>query len=274
MVFADVLDRMQEAISVFFAWLPSLLGALAILVIGYIVAKILGNIVGPCPATRGIRPDASLWAGGHLDRQGDVESVTAARPHHVLGRLDRRDLARRDGARDRRAERIRRGDLLVPAERADGARGRRRRTRPADDGRHGAREDREHGRPGHHHGDRRIHDPRRPRDREHDCHDHVRGAHGLDRGLGMALAFGLGGREVAAQMLQDAYELGQANSAQWKRDWEQGREQARRDAERVKAEARDRAEGDDLAVRGDTTQVVTPNQRRDVPVEPTRPSRP
>lgn len=44
MIFADVLDRMQEAISVVFSWLPSLLAAL-ILLVGYIVAKILGKLV-------------------------------------------------------------------------------------------------------------------------------------------------------------------------------------------------------------------------------------
>ena len=61
-------------------------------------------------------------------------------------------------------------------------------------------------------------------------------------GLGMALAFGLGGREVAAQMLEGAYQRGQANSAQWRRDLEQGKEQARRDAEEVKGRAKEKAD--------------------------------
>ena len=58
--------------------------------------------------------------------------------------------------------------------------------------------------------------------------------------LGMALAFGLGGREVAARMLEGAYQAGQANREQVKQDLQQGRE-------RAEAEARERIEGDDLA---------------------------
>jgi hypothetical protein len=45
--------------------------------------------------------------------------------------------------------------------------------------------------------------------------------------LGSALAFGLGGRDVAAQMLQGAYDKGRENSDQFKRDLEQGRERAK-----------------------------------------------
>jgi hypothetical protein len=44
--------------------------------------------------------------------------------------------------------------------------------------------------------------------------------------LGSALAFGLGGREVAAQMLQGAVEKGRENAGQLKQDVEKGRERA------------------------------------------------
>ena len=44
--------------------------------------------------------------------------------------------------------------------------------------------------------------------------------------LGLALAFGLGGREVAAQMLQSAYQRGQEQREQVRRDLAQGRERA------------------------------------------------
>ena len=57
--------------------------------------------------------------------------------------------------------------------------------------------------------------------------------------LGMAIAFGLGGRDVAARMLEGAYQAGQANSEQVKRDFQQGRENA-------EAEARERIEGDEV----------------------------
>jgi hypothetical protein len=62
--------------------------------------------------------------------------------------------------------------------------------------------------------------------------------------LGSALAFGLGGREVAGRMLQGAYEAGQANKEQFKRDLDQG-------VSRAKEEAR--AKKEELTVEGDTT---------------------
>ena len=54
--------------------------------------------------------------------------------------------------------------------------------------------------------------------------------------LGSALAFGLGGREVAGQMLQGAYEKGQANKAQFKRDLDQGVSRAKDEAAAKKDE--------------------------------------
>ena len=57
--------------------------------------------------------------------------------------------------------------------------------------------------------------------------------------LGMALAFGLGGREVAAEMLRGAYE---GRREEVKRDLQVGKERAKQDAERVKAEAKARVE--------------------------------
>jgi len=62
--------------------------------------------------------------------------------------------------------------------------------------------------------------------------------------LGMALAFGLGGREVAAQMLQGAYQKGQENQEQFKRDLQQGREKTKQEAMQVKERAEDGTEGD------------------------------
>jgi hypothetical protein len=54
--------------------------------------------------------------------------------------------------------------------------------------------------------------------------------------LGMALAFGLGGREVAARMLEGAYAAGQRNREQFKQDLQQGRERAKEEVDRVRAE--------------------------------------
>jgi hypothetical protein len=58
--------------------------------------------------------------------------------------------------------------------------------------------------------------------------------------LAMALAFGLGGREVAAQMLGDAYDKGQEQRGQVRRDVERGKDRAQDDAQRGKAEAETR----------------------------------
>ena len=58
--------------------------------------------------------------------------------------------------------------------------------------------------------------------------------------LAMALAFGLGGREVAGQMLSDAYDKGQEQRGQVKRDMEVGKERGKQDAQRAKAEAESR----------------------------------
>jgi hypothetical protein len=55
--------------------------------------------------------------------------------------------------------------------------------------------------------------------------------------LASALAFGLGGREVAAEMLGDAYRKGQREKGQVKDDLETGKERGRRQAERGKQRA-------------------------------------
>ena len=49
--------------------------------------------------------------------------------------------------------------------------------------------------------------------------------------LAGALAFGLGGRDVAAQMLQGAYDSGQRNKDQIKRDWQTGKERGQEQAQ-------------------------------------------
>jgi hypothetical protein len=54
--------------------------------------------------------------------------------------------------------------------------------------------------------------------------------------LGMALAFGLGGRDVASRMLEGAYQAGQQNRDQIKRDIQQGRDRAKEQVEQLRAE--------------------------------------
>jgi Conserved TM helix len=54
--------------------------------------------------------------------------------------------------------------------------------------------------------------------------------------LGTALAFGLGGRDVAREMLQGAYDKGRENKEQWRRDLNEGMARAREEARSVKAD--------------------------------------
>jgi hypothetical protein len=58
--------------------------------------------------------------------------------------------------------------------------------------------------------------------------------------LAMALAFGLGGRDVAHRMLSDAYDKGQQQRGQVRRDMEVGKQRGKQDAQRAKAEAEQR----------------------------------
>jgi small-conductance mechanosensitive channel len=53
-------------------------------------------------------------------------------------------------------------------------------------------------------------------------------------GLGMALAFGLGGRETAARLVSGAYDKGQARQDQVKRDMQLGKQRAERQADQQK----------------------------------------
>jgi hypothetical protein len=54
--------------------------------------------------------------------------------------------------------------------------------------------------------------------------------------LGAALAFGLGGRDVAARVLEGAYQKGQANKEVYKRELALGKERAKQQAEEVRQE--------------------------------------
>jgi hypothetical protein len=59
--------------------------------------------------------------------------------------------------------------------------------------------------------------------------------------LGSALAFGLGGREVAAQILQGAQQSVQENKDEWKQDLDQGISRGKDEAEKVKEKTSDGA---------------------------------
>lgn len=67
--------------------------------------------------------------------------------------------------------------------------------------------------------------------------------------LGSALAFGLGGREVASELLRGAYEKGQEGKEQVKRDLQEGKERAKTEASRAKEKASDASQEPDWASR-------------------------
>ena len=62
-------------------------------------------------------------------------------------------------------------------------------------------------------------------------------------GLGMALAFGLGGRETAGQLVSGAYGRAQENSDQVRADMRTGKQRGQRQAERAKAGVNRGADG-------------------------------
>jgi Conserved TM helix len=70
--------------------------------------------------------------------------------------------------------------------------------------------------------------------------------------LGLALAFGLGGRNVAARILEEAYQRGRDEKDQAKDDLQTGKERGQRDVEQQRA----RVEGGDNAPSGDAATQV------------------
>jgi hypothetical protein len=70
--------------------------------------------------------------------------------------------------------------------------------------------------------------------------------------LGLALAFGLGGRNVAARILEEAYQRGRDEKDQVKDDFQTGKERGQRDVEQQRA----RVEGGDNAHSGDAATQV------------------
>ena len=77
----NITDSIERAFTEFFTWLPSLLAALAILVIGYIVAKIVGNLVGRVLHSAGFDRLLQKSPGGNF-----VSRVSTS-PSRLLGRI-------------------------------------------------------------------------------------------------------------------------------------------------------------------------------------------
>ena len=76
--------------------------------------------------------------------------------------------------------------------------------------------------------------------------------------LAMALAFGLGGRDVAGRMLSDAYSSGQQNSEDVKDDFRKGKDQAKQDVQKVQDKAQEQQPAT-VGATSDTAIRVQPN---------------
>lgn len=79
MVLASIGGSVERAFVVFFAWLPALIGALAVLLIGYFVAKIVGKLVYRVAHRAGL--DRTLHGGPG----GNVVSKITSSPSRLLG---------------------------------------------------------------------------------------------------------------------------------------------------------------------------------------------
>jgi hypothetical protein len=81
MVLASISGSVDRAFTVFFAWVPALVGAIAVLLIGYIVAKVVGKLVYKATHRAGL--DRTLHSGPG----GNVVSKITRSPSRLLGTI-------------------------------------------------------------------------------------------------------------------------------------------------------------------------------------------
>ena len=83
MLFAalNIGDSAERGFDTFFGWIPGLIGALVILIIGYVVAKIVGNMLARLLARAGL--DRTVLVG----KSGEWVRKLTASPSHLIGKL-------------------------------------------------------------------------------------------------------------------------------------------------------------------------------------------
>jgi len=81
MVLASIGGSVDRAFTVFFAWLPALVGAIAVLLIGYLVAKIVGKLVARVTQRAGLDRTLHSGPGGSA-----IRKVTP-HPSRLLGAI-------------------------------------------------------------------------------------------------------------------------------------------------------------------------------------------
>lgn len=81
LVALNIGDSIERGFDTFFAWLPSLIGALVILLIGYVVAKIIGNLLARVLDRAGL--DRATLSG----QTGEWVRKVTSRPSVLVGKL-------------------------------------------------------------------------------------------------------------------------------------------------------------------------------------------
>ena len=81
MIVASISDKVENAFAVFFNWLPALVGALVVLIVGYFVAKLVGGILTRVLQRAGLDRTLHSGQGGQFVRR------VAPSPSGLLGRV-------------------------------------------------------------------------------------------------------------------------------------------------------------------------------------------
>jgi small-conductance mechanosensitive channel len=77
----NITDSVERGFNVFFAWIPALIGAIVILILGYFVAKIVGNLLARVLSRAGL--DRTLGSG----TTGEWVAKLTSSPSRLLGKL-------------------------------------------------------------------------------------------------------------------------------------------------------------------------------------------
>src|SRR3954447_24336040 len=81
MLVASIGDSVQRGFTVFFAWVPALIGAIAVLLIGYFIAKAVGKLIFRATQRAGLDRTLHGGPGGNV-----VEKITSS-PSKLLGTI-------------------------------------------------------------------------------------------------------------------------------------------------------------------------------------------
>src|SRR5947208_4062510 len=81
MLVASIGDSVQRGFTVFFAWVPALLGAIAVLAIGYFIAKAVSKLVARVTHRAGLDRALHTGPGGTV-----VQKITTS-PSRLLGTI-------------------------------------------------------------------------------------------------------------------------------------------------------------------------------------------